>query len=478
MSAAYADLVSYVQHLAPTWRKTQHAGFAQLLAALLERPTLCLSELARAFPHPEQPLHGRLKRLTRLLSNPRLDELALAVRWLKLSYHFCADAPTLADGRPLLPVLIDTTYFEPFACLVASVPCGSRGLPIALTTYHRTTLDACFPPEATWPHPDTPLLAPGRRHPRPAPAAAQVCGWASQNRIEEQLWRVLTHLVSPAVRPVFVGDRGFARAELFRSLQAQGHDFVIRIDAETHVQVNPFALPAPAATALACAPGARCWQPQGTYGADARVPVHLLAVHDPDQAEPWFLATTLASAAAAEQLYRWRMRLECSNRDWKTGVLLREGDDHHALTNPLHLHRLLLALAAAQWGCALVGLQAWHDLPTAPPAPTAPAPTLLDTLPPGAVPPPAVFADGPAVPPPVLPHRGPTPRLPQWLRRFATRGWLSYVRLGLEVLRAPDLRWLVRRVVRWLGHYLWTTTPLWRPWQRRYRQLHWWPDAA
>ena len=76
MSAAYADLVSYVQHLAPTWRKTQHEGFAQLLAALLERPTLCLSELARAFPHPAQPLHGRLKRLTRLLGNPRLDELA------------------------------------------------------------------------------------------------------------------------------------------------------------------------------------------------------------------------------------------------------------------------------------------------------------------------------------------------------------------------------------------------------------------
>ena len=166
MSAAYADLVSYVQHLAPTWRKTQHEGFAQLLAALLERPTLCLSELARAFPHPAQPLHGRLKRLTRLLGNPRLDELALAARWLKLSYHFCADAPTLADGRPLLPVLVDTTYFEPFACLVASVPCGSRGLPVALTTYHRTTLAACFPPEATWPHPDAPLLAPGHRHPR------------------------------------------------------------------------------------------------------------------------------------------------------------------------------------------------------------------------------------------------------------------------------------------------------------------------
>src|SRR4051794_11688040 len=38
MSAACADLVSDVQHRAPTWRKTQHAGFAQVLAALLARP--------------------------------------------------------------------------------------------------------------------------------------------------------------------------------------------------------------------------------------------------------------------------------------------------------------------------------------------------------------------------------------------------------------------------------------------------------
>jgi hypothetical protein len=133
-----------------------------LLAALWERPTLCATELARAWPQPTQPLHGRLKRLTRWLANPRLDELVLAQHWLKLSYHFSADAPTLGDGRPLLPVLVDTTYFEPFACLLASVPCGRRGLPIALTTYHRTTLEACFPPVATWPTPHTARPAPSR----------------------------------------------------------------------------------------------------------------------------------------------------------------------------------------------------------------------------------------------------------------------------------------------------------------------------
>jgi hypothetical protein len=374
MSPAYAELLTYIQTLAPTWRKTQHVGFASLLGALLERPTLCETELARAWPEAAQPLHGRLKRLTRLLANPRLDELALAQRWLKLSYHFSADAPTLADGRPLLPVLVDTTYFEPFACLLASVPCGSRGLPIALTTYHRTTLEACFPPEATWPTPHTAVPAPSHRRPPPPPAAAVVEPWTSQNRIEEQLLRLVAQLVSPALRPVIVADRGFARAELFRSLLAQEQDFVIRIDAATHVQANPFALPAPAAQVLACPPGERRWLPQGTYHSTERVPVHLLAVHDPGQAEPWYLATTLPEAAASELLYRWRMRLEATNRDLKTGVLLREGDDHHALTQPLHLHRLLLALAAAEWFCALAGLQAYQEFAPAAPPTAAPPP--------------------------------------------------------------------------------------------------------
>jgi hypothetical protein len=330
--------------------------------------------------------------------------------------------------------------------------------------------------------------APGRFHPKPAPAAARVECWPSQNRIEEQLLRLVAQLVSPALRPVIVADRGFARADLFRHLLAQQQDFVIRIDADTHVQRNPFAVPGPAAAVLACPPGERRWQPPGTYQTTERVPVHLLAVHDVGQAEPWYLATTLADADASELLYRWRMRLECTNRDCKTGVLLREGDDRHALTHPLHLHRLLLALAAADWLCALVGLQAWQDLPPAPPVPAAaagaapppaaPRPVGLDTVPPLTPPTPALLALGPRLPPPVLPHRGPTPRLPRWLRRFAARGWLSYIRLGLEVLRAPDLRWLVRRAVRWLGLYLWPTLPLWRPWQDRYRRLHWWPDAA
>ncbi len=432
----YAQIYAFVQSLTPSWRKTQHTNLAQLVCALLERPRLCLSELARAWPRPDQPLHGRLKRLMRFLDNPRLDEAALFRRFLKLSYRFGDDLPAQPGEPPLLPILLDTTYFEPFAALVAAVPCGSRALPVALTTYHRTALTAFFAPT--------------------------VGAALSQNQVEEQLlgW-LLDDLVSDALTPVVIADRGFARASLFHWFGDRRRHFVIRIDAHTCVQLHPAMPPTPVAAAMALQPGQRAWYPAATYHSDERMPVALLGVWERGQQEPWYLATTLADPTVTETCYRWRMRIECANRDEKTGVLLREGDDQHALRSLPHLHRLLLALCLAEWLCALVGLQAWRDLP-APPAVAAAAAALLP----------------PAQPPPVLPHRGRTPPVPAWMRRFAARGHLSYVRLGLEVLRAPDLHGVVQRLVWWLAHYLWPHTPLWLPWQRRYRRRHAWLAAA
>ncbi len=69
---------------------------------------------------------------------------------------------------------------------------------------------------------------------------------------------------------------------------------------------------------------------------------------------------------------------------------------------------------------------------------------------------------------------------PTWrkTRRFTARGQLSYGRLGLEVLRAPDLHGLVQRLVQWLADHRWPHTPLWLPWQRRYRRRQGWLAAA
>lgn len=119
MLPAIEEVVTCVRHLAPTRRK-------------------------------EVPLHGRW------LDHPHLDEWALSVRWLILRYRWVAQLPDQPQERPLLPILLDTVYVQPFAVLLATVPCGSRGLPIAVTTYQRQTLEACFPPEATWPDPTAP----------------------------------------------------------------------------------------------------------------------------------------------------------------------------------------------------------------------------------------------------------------------------------------------------------------------------------
>ena len=80
----YAEVLAFVQHTAPTWCKTQQVNFAQLIGALLERENLALSDLAHAWPAPQQPLHGRLKRLVRFLDNPRLAA--------EMSRHAAADA--------------------------------------------------------------------------------------------------------------------------------------------------------------------------------------------------------------------------------------------------------------------------------------------------------------------------------------------------------------------------------------------------
>lgn len=603
MYLPYSELHRFVQDLTPTWGKHQHEMLALVTAGLMSRGNLKLTEIAREMPRPDQPLHGRLKRLGRYLDNPRLDEAALFARWLRLSYHFGEDLPQAKDERPILPKLLDTVYFEPFAMLVSTVACGSRGLPVALTTYHRKELTACFPPVRTWPQASGQAVPTHRpRGGKGEPASAVARDFASQNLIEEHFIDYTFALLSPAIRGVDVADAGFARASLFRHYQARQRDFAIRFDAQTHIRLpearaQGLPIQGVPGQVLGLQPGQRIWCPVAWYGKQEQVPISLLALWEDGYKEPWYIATSLETADLTETIYRWRMRLECANRDEKTGVILRESGDKHALISLLHLHRILLALGCAEWFCALAGLQAYRDLPDSQPEvspvgltlahidsqpnpeevsalPTSSslatsqelAPTLSESdreeprpvdgnplftdpisshdsgdpsqaltvvpsdvhtqaiisanlstttmistsesvrvseldlpgatsskesvsLPPSGRPEteptlslaylrdPASLLGGPASPPPVVAHRGETPKPPSWLKRFVARGPLSYVRLGFEVLRSQDLKWIARRMVRWVAVFLWVSRPLWRPWQLRYRFRSWWFDS-
>ena len=376
-----AELRREVRHLAPSGRATQHATFARLIAAVFERAARCLSGLLRS------------------LATPRLDELALSTRWRKLSYRFGEDAPGEDPRHPWPPILLDTTYFGPFAALLAAGPGGGRALPGALTTSERTTREACFPPLPPWPDPSPPRPPAAHRRPRPAPTAAQIQRFTSQPGLERRRIRRVGHRRSPAVRGVLVADRGFASADLFAWRRRHRRDFVIRIEATTHVGLGPAGPSRPVAEAVPVQPGAPRRGAGATSGQQARVPVHRLAAWAPDQAAPWYRATPPDRADWTERLSGWRMRLESRHRDEKTGVLLRQGGDQHALRTVLPLPRLWLALIAAQWLCARVGLPAGRDL-AAPPQASA-------------------LEDAPPTTPPDRPllERGPAARLDAPLRR-------------------------------------------------------------
>jgi hypothetical protein len=282
MALAYDDAVTFVQNLTPTWVKPQQAILAEVLCALAERPSLCPTELARALrdgphAHVRQSLHGRLKRLNRFLANPRLDEPEILLRWYRLAVHFSADVPDCPD---LLPILLDTTYFEPFAALIASVPCGGRGFPIVVTTYHRRRLLACFPPAVRWPAPESSIARPARRKHQPLSAAsAEVHHWASQNHVEEQLLHYLWSLITPGQNIVIVADRGFARASLLRWYLDQGRRFVIRFDGDTWLYL-PYGRMGATKQVVAIRPGERCWIAHASYGQEDKVPIAVLAVWD------------------------------------------------------------------------------------------------------------------------------------------------------------------------------------------------------
>ena len=85
----YWRVLSAINLAAPFLVPTQKTNLALLVSAILKKQTLCLSELARAYPTPEKrrtpaPKHDllhRVKRLWRFTDNERVDatEVQLAL---------------------------------------------------------------------------------------------------------------------------------------------------------------------------------------------------------------------------------------------------------------------------------------------------------------------------------------------------------------------------------------------------------------
>jgi hypothetical protein len=336
----------------PTLRATQATNLALLISAILIKRTLCLSELARAYPRSDQrrvpaPKHDllhRLKRLWRFLNNDRLDPLALQLamlpftiahlghpRWLALAIDWTMFDTVLPTGRRIR-----------YQVLRIAIPRRGRAIPVLQLAYDRDHLP----------------------------------GTNSQNQLEEAALGAVIAMLPPHVRPVVLADRGFARASFLQWLQQHQVDYVIRLDKGACVtecdgrrwKLGDDGLPF----------GACRWAAQVRYGlyhgrprdltinlalcwqTNARRMQHPRAV---PPSEPWYLATSLATAKQAVAWYWQRGWIEQSFKDSKS----RFGLKRVQVQCPRRLTRLLMALTIALTWLSLLGLpergvqpQGWH----------------------------------------------------------------------------------------------------------------------
>ena len=201
----YCRILSAINVAAPFLAPTQATNLALLVSAILKKQTLCLSELARAYPTPKErrvasPKHDllhRIKRLWRFVDNERVDALGVQV----------ALAPyTIARlGFPrLLALAIDWTMFETilpsgkrvrYQVLRIAVPRKGRALPLLQLAYDRDDLPAT----------------------------------KSQNQLEQEALLAVLEALPTGVRPVVLADRGFHRAGFIVWLERRRLDYVVRI---------------------------------------------------------------------------------------------------------------------------------------------------------------------------------------------------------------------------------------------------------
>src|SRR3954470_2106423 len=344
----YNRVLSAINATAPFLLPTQAANLALLVSAILKKRTLCLSELARAYPTPDErrvaaPKHDllhRLKRLWRFTGNERVDALETQMafvphlvarlgfpRWLGLAIDWTMFDTTLPSGERMR-----------YQVLRIAVPRKGRALPLLQLAY------------------DWDNLSPTK----------------SQNQLEQDALLAVVRALPASVRPVILADRGFARATFFAWLQKHRLEYVVRIDKGTCLTevdgqrwklgeegLRPGQLRWASEVRYGLYHGrareillnvALCWKVSKSRAADSRR-------KQPE--EPWYLATSLSTAKSAGSWYWQRGWIEQSFRDAKS----RFGLKRVKVGSPERLGRLLVGLTVALCWLTLMGLPEGGALP-------------------------------------------------------------------------------------------------------------------
>lgn len=344
----YYRVRNAINAAAPFLVPTQTTNLALLVSAILKTRTLCLSELARAYPTPKErrvaaPKHcllHQLKRLWRFSANERVDALQVQLAFVP---HVLARL-----GHPrLVGLAIDWTFFDTllpsgekvrYQVLRIAVPRKGRALPLVQLAYDRDRL----PPTK------------------------------SQNQLEQDALLAVLEALPEGVRPVVLADRGFHRAAFLRWLERRNLEYVVRLKKGACITESDGRQWKLGEEGLR--PGQLLWAEGVRYGLYHGRPRELLVnvalcwklpksrARNPRRKlpeQPWYLATSLKDPRSAANWYWQRGWIEQSFKDSKS----RFGLARVQIRCPKRLSRLLMALTVALSWLMLMGLPEIGVLP-------------------------------------------------------------------------------------------------------------------
>ena len=291
-----------LQTLLRPFRKSQQKTLAFVIAAIAEVARASSLTLATHLAGKLKIKAGSaLRRIYRLLANPRIQDQLLAAQLLRL----------LGERKRKLLTAIDWTEWNAnLRMLLASVIVGRRAIPVKALVCQK-----------------------------PLPES-------SQNLLEEAFGRQLVGILRQINQEaILLCDRGFRRASWLKLLRELGQPFVVRI--ASNVLVHRGTEAPRLLSSWPLAPGQVVDLGYVTLRQDQAVEVRVVGVWAVGQSEPWWLATNLdAPVIELVALYDRRMGIEQQLRDVKGcrfGVQLKWTQ----FRTPHYLARMILLVGVA-----------------------------------------------------------------------------------------------------------------------------------
>jgi hypothetical protein len=223
----------------------------------------------------------RSKRLYRLLRNKFLDGTEMTPLLVLLALG--------AKAQGWIPIVVDQTTVRGIPTLMAGIRVAHRVLPVAF---------ACFEYDKL------------RK---------------SQNAAEEALLTLIAASLPYGCKPLYVMDRGYARVSLLILLRHLGIPYLIRGRKNTMLQLGSRRM---LVGRVRRRIGRAIRYSQVGYHDEKQELIDLVVFHDPHFKEPWYLLVPPGSEAnlpngEVVDLYRERMHIELTFRDWKTHLGIR-----------------------------------------------------------------------------------------------------------------------------------------------------------